>query len=88
MVYGLSIMQGKKCRKGVRKDNRKRTWLRKKEHPPLGLQLASESSWGVTETAEPCYTLARWHGFVPNRDPKRLAASRNEGADPRGTGAA
>lgn len=57
-VSGLSIMQGKKCRKGVRKDNRKwATWLGRKKHPAPELQLASEGSQGGTETAEPCYTL-------------------------------
>lgn len=53
VVSGLSIVQGKKCRKGMRKDDRKWTWLWKKEHPPLGLQLAFEGSWGVSETTEP-----------------------------------
>lgn len=88
VVSGLSIIQGKKCRKGVRKDVRKWTWLRKKEHSPLGLQFTFEGSWAVTQTTEPCYIMAWWHGTVPHKDPKRLAASRNEGADPRGIGAA
>lgn len=88
VVLELSITRGKKCRKGVRKDDRKRTWVWKKEHLPLGLQLVFEGSWGVIETTEHCYTVAWRRGIVPNRDPKRLAASRNEGADPWGTGAA
>lgn len=66
-VSGLSITQGKKCRKEVRKDNRKQgTWLGRKKHPAPELQLASEGSQGGTETAEPCYTLVRWHGTVPS----------------------
>lgn len=55
---GFQSYRGKKCRKGMRKDNRKWTWLWKEEQPPLGLQLAFEGSWGVTETTEPCYTTA------------------------------
>lgn len=43
---------------------------------------------GVTLKPEPCYTVAWWYGIVPNRNPKRLAASKNEGADPRDAGAA
>lgn len=59
---GLSIMQGKKCRKGVRKDDRKRTWQQQKKHPPLGLQLAFEGSWSDAETRALLHCgMVVWH---------------------------
>lgn len=66
-VSGLSITLGKKCRKRVRKDNRKQgAWLGRKKHPASELQLAFEGSQGGTETTEPGYTLAQWHCAVPS----------------------
>lgn len=48
---------------------------RRNTPPPLGLQFAFEGSWTVIKTTEPCYIMAWWHGIVPNKDPKRLAAA-------------